>query len=125
MQVRGCIQTKLESVHGMLLNSACNCLPPQPPPLASCSTNAGSGLDEGGAGVLLPGQGGNNVAPADVSLLVGPDFSLRCLHPGKACGLCHGTVSFACRLQVLGSLYKHLLFCVCMLWTLCVVLFRP
>lgn len=36
---------------------------------------------------MLPQQVDSDTAAADVSLLVGPDFSLRCLHQGKRWGL--------------------------------------
>lgn len=39
-----------------------------------------------GSAEALPQQPEAHIAPADIRLLVGPDFSLRCTHPGKMLG---------------------------------------
>lgn len=52
----------------------------------------GSAVVHAGAAVLLPKPGeAAEAAPSDISLQVGPDFSLRCLHPGArgaVAGMC-------------------------------------
>ena len=66
--------------------------------LRFCAAGAdAAGLPLGPEG-LLPQQGDATGAPAaaaDISLLVGPDFSLRCVHPGKPHMLGAGSKAFA------------------------------
>lgn len=59
-------------------------IPATCPLLNSAGSPSRPRLQPASPGAMLPQEEGvPRAAPADISLLVGPDFSLRCLHPGK------------------------------------------